>query len=157
MIRIALNRGLCAVIDDDDFELVSQCRWLVIPGRKGRFYAYSTVKVPAYGRKMLMHRLIMGSPKGMQVDHRNEDDTLDNRKSNLRVATHGQNQMNTGKHAHNTTGYKGVYLEKRTGKYRGRVIANKRSYVRRGFSTPEEAYAFVCEKIKEHHGEFAHL
>lgn len=105
---------------------------------------------------MLMHRLIMGNPKGMQVDHVNEEQTLDNRRSNLRVATHGQNQMNTGKHAHNTSGYKWVSWSKSRSKYRVRIVANKVEYHIGYFDDPKEGYEAALERVASLHQEFAH-
>ena len=46
-----------------------------------------------YSRNVFIHRLIMGNPKGYMIDHINHN-LLDNRKSNLRIVTNSENQMN---------------------------------------------------------------
>ena len=59
-----------------------------------------------------LHRFIMEPPKDMEVDHINHN-KLDNRKSNLRIVTRSQNNMNHKLCSRNTSGYKGVsYLKK---------------------------------------------
>jgi hypothetical protein len=63
-----------------------------------------------------MHRLILGTPKG-QIDHENRD-RLDNRRANLRVCTTQQNNRNISMRKDNTSGYKGVFLDKTTGHWR---------------------------------------
>ncbi|MGE5594792.1 MAG: HNH endonuclease [Hyphomicrobiales bacterium] len=54
-----------------------------------------------------MHRLVMPPRPGFEIDHINLD-RLDNRKANLREATHCQNVRNTGRRAHSRWPYKGV-------------------------------------------------
>jgi len=83
--------------------------------------------------------LIGPIPGGMQLDH-----TCHNRAcvnpEHLRPATNKQNNENPdGLRADNTTGYRGVQLEKRTGRYVARCQHNKVQYNAGTFSTPEEA------------------
>lgn len=82
---IILTRGQLAVIDDEDYELVSQYKWCAKPSWNGKtYYAYG-------GRgKLQMHRLIVGAIKGELVDHL-DDDGLNNRRNNLRKTTTGHN------------------------------------------------------------------
>lgn len=72
-----LSKGLFAKVDDDDFALLSQYRWYENEG-----YAITYYK----GKRIRMHRLIMGVPDGVDVDHR-DTDKLNNQKSNLRLCT----------------------------------------------------------------------
>lgn len=61
-----------------------------------------------------IHRLIMDCPDGLEVDHIHGVQTRnDNRKYNLRVGTHGENQMNSPVYSSNTSGVTGVYKGKR--------------------------------------------
>lgn len=59
-------------------------------------------------RGVYLHRLIMGSPDGLQIDHINGDE-FDNRRSNLRVVTAGQNLQNQVRSDH-----RNVYRDLRT-------------------------------------------
>ena len=68
--------------------------------------------VSSNGEKI--HRLIMDCPNGLEVDHVHGVQTRnDNRKYNLRVGTHGENQMNSPVYSSNTSGVTGVYKGKR--------------------------------------------
>lgn len=115
MITIQLTRGLTAVADDDCFNLLSKNKWQAQERSDGKgWYA-----VGRGGQKM--HRVIMGAPLDMIVDHINGDG-LDNRKTNLRVGTQSQNCVNRK----NTPGkfLRGVRLKKSKWqayiKYRGK-------------------------------------
>jgi hypothetical protein len=63
-----------------------------------------------------MHRLLLSAPDGMEVDHKNGDG-LDNRRSNLRLATHRQNMANRKTAKHSKLGVKGISFDKRRGRY----------------------------------------
>lgn len=105
-----------------------------------------------------MHRFILGlvPGDGLKGDHINLD-TLDNRRSNLRVATPSQNVTNGSIRATNTSGFKGVSQIKSTGKWRVQVSVNRVKYYRGQFDTQEEAYAAYCAGALELQGEFARL
>lgn len=70
-----------------------------------------------------MHRLIMGFPVNMEVDHINGD-TLDNRRCNLRICTHAENMANRKIHRDNTSGYRGVYWSKERNMWRVQIYIN---------------------------------
>jgi hypothetical protein len=94
-LEIHLSRGQVAVIDASDYPVVSAFRWYATPSTvANRYYAAARVRT-ADGRPttVYMHRLIVGAPKGKEVDHLNHD-TLDNRRANLRVGSHRDNMQN---------------------------------------------------------------
>lgn len=86
-----------------------------------------------------------------KVDHINTD-PMDNRWVNLRLATSAQNQWNVGMRRNNTTGFTGVYYDKRRNKYRTEL------HVHLGrFDTAEEAYEVYRRAIIKLRGtEFLH-
>lgn len=86
-----------------------------------------------------LHRLIVSAEKGTLIDHRNHNG-LDNRKENLRVASHTQNLRNRRKRA------KWVYQSPNGTWYARYMINRKRVYVGR-FSTYESALQAVMESI----------
>jgi len=108
--------------------------------------------------KKLLHRIIMSPPDNLQIDHINKN-TLDNRRCNLRVCTNSENQMNRGKTRSNTSGYKGVNLEKKKQrkKYRARITANKTTHYLGNFEKPADAGKAYKEAAKVHHGEYVRI
>lgn len=68
-------------------------------------------------KRIRLHRWIINCPMGMMVDHINHD-TLDNRKSNLRIVTHFENQQNR---KDNKSGKVGVYYSTRDKVYIARL------------------------------------
>lgn len=146
---VPLQDGQVALIDAEDYPLVRPYAWQ--HNRSG--YA-TTIHVHCGLRSTYrMHRLVMllGADDPREPDHINHD-ALDNRKANLRPATRQQNACNQRLSAASTTGIKGVHRYGK--KWRGLVALNRRQYARI-FDTAAEAEAWVIEKRKELHGEFA--
>lgn len=84
------GKGKFAKVDDEDYDKVlSLGSWNYTPAGYACHSSHRDMK----SIKTFMHRFIMEAPKGMEVDHINHD-TLDNRKSNLRVCSHQSNSMN---------------------------------------------------------------
>jgi hypothetical protein len=86
-------------VDDEDYEWLNQWKWYAhkVGKIKKKYYAVrkSHDKVKENdGRKLIgMHRIIMNPPKNRVVDHINHN-SLDNRRSNLRIVTNRQNMQN---------------------------------------------------------------
>jgi len=97
MQKIHLTQGKIALVDDEDFEWLNKWKW----------YFHKTGYATTNGGKIFMHRLINNTPQGLHTDHINRK-KLDNRRSNLRSVTPGQNSMNTELRKNNTSGYRGV-------------------------------------------------
>jgi len=91
-----------------------------------------------------------------EVDHVNLN-RLDNRWCNLREATRSNNSMNVAKRNDNTSGYKGVTLDKRIDKWRARINLNKQEIFLGHFDTKELAYAAYCEAAENKFKSFARL
>lgn len=90
MATIYSIQGKPILVDDDDFEWLSQWRWTI----GGNGYATASIKRPDGKRRTTpMHRLIMNTPTGMIADHINRLRD-DNRRSNLRNVTHHENMQN---------------------------------------------------------------
>lgn len=143
------NTSKVALVDDGDYAQATQYRWYL--GNRG--YVLSTVRQNS--RHLLLHRVLLNPPPDKQVDHKNHD-RLDCRRSNLRIATIGQNGHNRPKQKNNTSGYKGVRAYKDSRKPRGAKIRfERREYYLGCFTTPEEAAQAYDEAAIRLHGEFA--
>lgn len=98
MKKVKLTNGGYALVDDKDFEYITQWNWQSSLGYAVRCvylknYNYGKGKNRSINKQIRMHRLINGTPDGMDTDHINGN-KLDNRKSNLRTATRSQNAIN---------------------------------------------------------------
>lgn len=97
-----------------------------------------------YG-KYLAHRIIWEMvngyiPDGMEIDHINGKRD-DNRLSNLRLVTRRENMRNRKRHSNNTSGYIGVGVHKKSGKFQSRVYDLNGLRKHLGlFDTAEEAH-----------------
>jgi hypothetical protein len=156
MIEIPLTQNQTALIDDEDFELVSAYKWQVQWNTRTKsFYAVTTIRKPNGKRTTVrMHRLIMGATNSEKVDHIHHL-TLDNRKSELRLCTNSQNLCNRGAQDGNTSGYKGVSWHKGNKKWQAKITLNGKGTHLGYFPTPELAHEAYCQSAPEFHGEFA--
>lgn len=114
------------------------------------------LKVNYAGQSYLLHRLIWAIsfgrwPNGV-LDHK-DGDKKNNKLNNLREATASQNARNVKKHVDNQSGYKGVRLDKRTGKYLARIWLRKEKHLG-VFEDPIAASAAYQKAADEHFGEF---
>jgi hypothetical protein len=153
MTRIPLGNGLAATVDDSDAERVSCFRWYAV-AEHGKRYAIGR---DANGRNVRMHRLILGAPTGVWVDHVNGNG-LDNRRENLRAATRAENGRNRGAQRNSASGFKGV--SKRTDKprrkpWRAQIQAGGKIRHLGYFATEQEAAAAYDNAAREMHGVFA--
>lgn len=150
---VPLTKGLYATVDAADADLVGAFNWCAQVGPSNT-YAVRNYKNDRGGLTMvLMHRLILGVEAGF-VDHR-DGNGLDNRRSNIRPATIGENARNARIRSDNTSGYKGVSFHKVTGRWSATIAINGKSKHLGLFGTPEEAHAVYCVAAKEMHGDFA--
>ncbi len=148
------------LIDDEDFELVSQYKWHLDKHYKRDadiFYASACRR--GTKNNLRMHTLIMNTPKGMEIDHKNTN-TLDNRRDNLRVVTRQQNIWNRSIQRNNKCGFKGVYKDNHCRgykKYRARIRFNGKVKMSSRVMTPEEAALIYNKWALACYGEFAKL
>jgi len=110
--KIKLTQGRYALVDDEDFNWLNQWKWCF---DRSNGYAHRNQWVNGKNRKIYMHRIILGNPRGIlikvETDHKNRN-KLDNRRKNLRVVTRSENVLNKGLQSNNTSGIPGVTLYK---------------------------------------------
>ena len=155
MKEIQLTKGLTALVDDDDFELLNQFHWFL--DNKG--YVICNSRDENGNRiKPKMHRVVLGLSKGdgKTSDHINGIKT-DNRKGNLRSCLNSQNCQNQNIRLTNKTGFKGVSFRASSKNYVAQISVNGKNKFIGYFSTPISAYEAYCIEAKKLHGEFANL
>jgi hypothetical protein len=147
---VTLTKGLSAVIDHADIDFIAGYRWVsLVNYRNGHAYAVRYEK----GKCFLMHRELMSPPPDKQIDHV-DGDGLNNRRSNMRVATVTQNMANRLADRRNLLGLKGVQVSKL--RYRAAICPAGKKIHLGSFATPEEASAAYQGAAKVLWGKFSH-
>jgi hypothetical protein len=146
---IPLTRGLWAIVDEADYERLSQYHWIASPSGGGKIYARRNTK---HGT-ILMHREITNAPPGMCVDHWDRN-TLNNHLDNLRVCRPDQNGHNKPPRGRRSK-FKGVYP--RGDKWYALVKHKGKLYYLGTFDREIDAAQARDRKALELEGEFAYL
>jgi len=148
---IRMTRGRSAIVDAADYDRLKQYRWY--PVKSGRvWYAIGRIG----GKVVRLHREILMAPRHLVCDHIDHDG-LNNRRSNLRLCTRAQNNMNQRPRRGKKSKYKGVgWNSKRKVFCVGIRWRGKRIHI--GRFTDEIAAAKAYDrKALELFGEFAYL
>jgi len=160
MKTIPLTQDQFALVDDADYEWLSQWKWTAAWNRGTRtFYAIRYSAGGRIGRKRIfMHRQILGLEFGdkRKGDHR-FGNTLDNRREFLRIATDSQNTTNSRLSKRNTSGVKGVRWNKREESWCSSISVNRVRRFLGYFPTKQQAVDAYRTAAMELHGEFTRL
>lgn len=156
--EIPLTRGLVAIIDAEDYEIVNQYKWCAVQaGRSKEVFRAATSIGTRKNRKWIkMHRLIMFAKKDQDVDHI-DGNPLNNTRSNLRLATRHQNCMNKKKSPNRSSKYKGVWWDTWNRKWRARISFKGRDISLGSFKDERAAARAYDKAAKLLFGEFARL
>ena len=153
VVLIPLTRGYNAVVDAADAErVVAAGPWCAAPNGRTVYAHRRVVRSNGDVTTEGMHAFITGADR---TDHINGDG-LDNRRSNLRRATHGQNMANKGRYRNNTSGFKGV-SRRRSGRWFAQIQAQGTHRYLGQFDTAEDAARAYDAAAVEAFGEFARL
>ncbi len=165
MVEIELTQGQVANVDEID-EGLAELNWsaIFLPeySNGGKFVAGRGLNRNNRHKTVYMHRVILSLilEKSLDrfelVDHINGD-TLDNRRSNLRLSTTKQNSCNRGLSSNNTSGYKGVSFDKRNGLWKCRIGVNGKDKHLGYFDDPIQAARMYDKAATELHDNFAVL
>lgn len=138
MKEITLTNGKIALVDDEDYEEISKYVWGFCKSGKTNGYAsrWKWNPITKKTETTSMHRQIFNNPKGIIIDHINNNG-LDNRRRNLRFANHSDNMKN--KKPFNGRKYKGIHFSKQYNKWTAQIRLNGKTKNLGIFETDIEA------------------
>lgn len=149
MKEIELTKGFVAVVDDCDFDALSQWKWHAMVDRSGHVYAGRNTKPSG---RVLMHRAIMAAMPDQVVDHKDRN-PLNNRRANLRLCSRGQNRSNSVPSS--ACALKGVTWIKRDKRWIAQITYNKIKRTIGYFDNPIDAAKAYDKIAVQLHGQFA--
>jgi len=154
--RIYLGEGKWTLLDVKDYYRLRIFKWIVYGNGTNLYAIRHQLIEPNKTKTVYMHREIMNPPADLVVDHRNCDG-LDNRRTNLRFATHAQNTRNRRKKKNGSSQFLGVYFNKEKSTWDSQLMHNgKKIWVGR-FKTEIDAARAYDAAARKYHGEFARL
>jgi len=152
MKKIDIGKGCELIIDDKWWDMLKYINWRPL-FLNGSTYATASVN----NKTVYLHRVLMSNPKNMCVDHINRNG-LDNRLSNLRVATASQNNSNRRAFTGCTSSFKGVCVNTKQFKsirFRATIKLNNKT-INLGTYDDEVSAAMVYDRAARFfHGSFS--
>ncbi len=144
--------GFFALVDDCDYEKLSQYRWSLNVGG----YASGGGRAARELGHHFMHRVVYPPTEGLMPDHINGD-RLDNRRENLRLVTPSQNMMNTKIRSNKVSKYKGVWWNAIAKLWACAIQKEGVSTPLGYYRTQRDAAIAYNEAARIHFGEYAKL
>ena len=148
---IPLTQGRFAIVDAEDYEWLNQHKWHICKSHRSIYAGRNSKR-----RLIRMHRVLLNAPPGRIVDHR-DGNGLNNRKHNLRLCTHQENNYNKRPYLGTTSRFKGVFWHKRENKYSAGIRKNGKRYYLGCYHDEIEAAVVYDIKAMELFGEFAYF
>lgn len=150
MKEFCASNGIKFIVDLVDSGLVSKYKWQTLHNKStGKHYIRTRVK----NKTILLHRLLLDAPPNYVVDHINGI-TTDNRRSNLRIATYSQNNMNQ---KIKLTKYKGIKWKNDERKWQARIALHGKEISLGQFMCPILAALKYDNAALQLFGEYARL
>ena len=154
--EIQLTQGKVALVDDSDYDYLNQWKWFAYQDHNS-WYARRTENNNGKSITILMHSLLLNTPKGMLPDHK-DGNGLNNQRHNLRVCTYSENQHNKRMTPRNKTSkFKGVHWVNRDKRWRAQIHPpNHLNDIYLGqFVSEIQAAKVYDDAAKKYFGEFA--
>jgi len=147
--------GRFALVDECDYERLICMPWY------GRADGYVTTPVvyidPATGRRkhtsIQLQRAVLNPPRYRFVDHI-DGNTLNNVRSNLRLASPLESSRNRGLQSNNTSGFKGAYLNRASGRWQARISVEGKLISLGSYASKEEAARAYSQAADKYYGKF---
>lgn len=147
--RYVCHNGESFIFGEEDYDEIVPHRWHIF-NRSGHEYV---ARRDGKNYILLSHVLLKPTP-AQYVDHINGD-TLDYRRSNLRMADSEKNTWNNALRKDNLSGYKGVHYSKVNGKYYVSINYHKEKIRLGCYDNPIDAARAYDEAARFYFGEFA--
>lgn len=143
------------MVDDEDYEFLNQWKWRADVTKDGCVYARRQEIVNGKHKTFTIHRMVLKLPeKQGGVDHKDRN-SLNNQKSNLRMANDHQNGGNRDVNANNTSGFKGVTWCKAARKWQAQIMVHRNHHYLGLFEDPKDAARTYDAAALEYFGDFA--
>lgn len=159
-VELPLTKGYVALIDPIDSDLL-QSKWTANPRHDGKgVYAQRTAYTNGTYVLVQLHRVIYERIVGRSlnrselIDHWDLN-PLNNQRSNLRLATHAQNQQNRHKKPNTKSGYKGVSWHSHGGHWVAVISVDGKPIRLGSFKDPHDAHLAYCAAATKYYGEYA--
>lgn len=136
------------LVDLIDYIKASKCNWYL--DKTGRVYTKNGFKT------IFLSRFLLEPKLNEIVDHINGN-TKDNRRYNLRITDALGNARNHGLNKNNTSGYKGVSLDKSKNLYRAYITVNWKHISLGHFKKATDAALAYNKAAIKYFGEFARI
>ena len=137
------------LVDTEDYDKIKDIYWSV--GQKGY------VSGDNHGVKVRLHRFITDCPPNLKVDHMGGEKTrCDNRKSNLRISTDAQNDMNKKIAKNNSSGVTGVGWNKEQQKWAAKIGVNRKRIFLGYYANFDDAVKARKEAEEKYFGEWSY-
>lgn len=160
MREIIITENIKTIIDDEDYLWAKNFKWYASKA-KSYYRAFRSEKKKDGFHSRFLHREIFErlgiGIANREIDHADRNG-LNNLRSNLRIATSGQNKYNMSREV-GRNGFIGVnkHTKGRTKPFRAIVRAGKKAYHSKYFKTPFEAAVERDRLALKYHGDFAVL
>ncbi len=156
--KVPLTKDKFAIVDPEDYHRLIEYKWYAHKGTN-TYYAVRSLTNGKYRKRknQYMHHLVIDIPPGRFCDHLNHNG-LDNRKANLRLATHTQNVWHRRKFkSPSRSKYKGLTWRKKEKSWHVRITVNGSRLFIGSFKDEVEAACAYDRAAKILHGQFATL
>lgn len=138
--------------DIEDYEKIKDYCW----NEDNYGYIVTRFKINDHNIRYKLHRLIMGVDDiKIEVDHINHN-LMDVRKQNLRIANSTENKRNRGIEKNNHSGVTGVNWYEKYGKWRARIVVDKKDINLGYYSNFEDAVKARKSAEEKYFGKFSY-
>ena len=154
-VKIYMKHNRVGFFDIEFLDVVKQYHWCSCKDGN-TYYMKAYAKIDGKRTNIKLHRLIMGSPEGKVINHKDHNG-LNNRKYNLEICTHVENSRYANLSKVNTSGYKGVYWHKRGAVWCAKIKYCDKAIHLGSFKNKIDAAKAYNEAALKYHGQFALL